>query len=60
MTYAQLLEFLCSLCDRDLAKPVQVLIADQVIPFSGIHECANEDTPMLDTGHWAGVPAGRA
>jgi hypothetical protein len=60
MTYAELLDWLTTLSDRDLAKPVRALIADQVIPVFAIHNCGCEDSPLLDVGPMAGVPAGRA
>jgi hypothetical protein len=59
MTYADLLDWLTTLSDIDLAKPAQVLIADQVIPVAGIHDCGCEDSPMLDVGPMA-EPVGRA
>jgi hypothetical protein len=37
MTYAQLLDRLTTLSDSGLARPVQVLIADQVLPVFSIH-----------------------
>jgi hypothetical protein len=33
MTYAQLLDYLCSLSDRDLDRAAMVRIADQVLPL---------------------------
>jgi hypothetical protein len=39
---------------------VRALIADQVIPVFAIHNCGCEDSPLLDVGPIAGVPAGRA
>jgi hypothetical protein len=59
LTYQQLLDWLTTLSDSDLAKPVQVLIADQVIPVVDIHTGCS-DSPMLDVGPMAGVPVGRA
>jgi hypothetical protein len=56
MTYAQLLDWLTTLSDADLKKAVQVLIADQVIPVSGIHHCGYQGSPALDSGHCTDVP----
>ena len=59
MTYRELLDALESFSERELDKVAQVLIADQVIPLVGIHDCGCEDSPLLDVGPMA-VPAGRA
>ena len=59
MTYRELLHALEGFTEEDLAKPAQVLIADQVIAVVDIHDCGCADSPLLDVGPIA-MPAGRA